>query len=96
MFRRRMGNCANSVWRLNSTAWDERWLRDHRGVGSAVLGTLVPLFVGQRTLVSNAELVRILAGVVVMVLGIALTPGVDRLTNVSEQRKYRMGRNKVM
>ena len=42
------------------------------GLG-AVLGTLVPLFVGQRTLVSNAELVRILAGVVVMVLGIALT-----------------------
>ncbi|WP_433977803.1 L-rhamnose/proton symporter RhaT [Tunturiibacter empetritectus] len=42
------------------------------GLG-AVLGTLVPLFVGQRTFVSNSGLVRILAGVVVMVLGIALT-----------------------
>lgn len=42
------------------------------GLG-AVLGTLVPLFVGQRGFVSNAGLVRILAGVAVMVLGIGLT-----------------------
>jgi L-rhamnose-H+ transport protein len=41
------------------------------GLG-AVLGTLVPLFVGQRAFVSNAGLVRILAGVSVMVLGIGL------------------------
>jgi L-rhamnose-H+ transport protein len=42
------------------------------GLG-AVLGTLVPLFVGQRTLVSHAALTEILAGVLVMVLGIVLT-----------------------
>jgi L-rhamnose-H+ transport protein len=42
------------------------------GLG-AVLGTLVPLFVGQRAFVSNAGLVRILAGVSVMALGIGLT-----------------------
>ena len=42
------------------------------GLG-AVLGTLVPLFVGQRALVTNTGLTMILAGVVVMVIGIALT-----------------------
>lgn len=42
------------------------------GLG-AVFGTLVPLFVGQRKFVSNAALFEILAGVLVMVLGIALT-----------------------
>jgi len=42
------------------------------GLG-AVFGTLVPLFVGQRKFVSYAALVEILAGVLVMVLGIALT-----------------------
>jgi L-rhamnose-H+ transport protein len=42
------------------------------GLG-AVLGTLVPFFAGQRTLVSPAALVTILIGVVVMILGIALT-----------------------
>ena len=42
------------------------------GLG-AVLGTLVPLFAGQRTLVSHSGLLVILSGVVVMVLGITLT-----------------------
>jgi len=42
------------------------------GLG-AVFGTLVPLFAGQRRFVSNTSLVEILAGVMVMVLGIALT-----------------------
>jgi len=42
------------------------------GLG-AVFGTLVPLFAGQRKFVSNAALFEILAGVSVMVLGIALT-----------------------
>jgi len=42
------------------------------GLG-AVLGTLVPLFLGQRTVVSSAALIEILAGVVVMGLGIVLT-----------------------
>lgn len=62
------------------------------GLG-AVLGTLVPLFVGQRTMVSNAGLVRILAGVVVMVVGIALTAVAgqvkerDKAGEISEQPK---------
>jgi len=42
------------------------------GLG-AVFGTLVPLFAGQRSFVSTASLIEILAGVVVMVLGIILT-----------------------
>lgn len=42
------------------------------GLG-AVLGTLVPLFVGQRRFVTNSALVEILVGVVVMVVGIVLT-----------------------
>lgn len=42
------------------------------GLG-AVLGTLVPLFVGQRRFVSSTALVEILAGVIVMALGIVLT-----------------------
>jgi L-rhamnose-H+ transport protein len=42
------------------------------GLG-AVFGTLVPLFVGQRQFLSRASVLEIVAGVVVMVLGIALT-----------------------
>lgn len=42
------------------------------GLG-AVLGTLVPLFLGQRRFVTSSALVEILAGVTVMVLGIVLT-----------------------
>jgi L-rhamnose-H+ transport protein len=42
------------------------------GLG-AVLGTLVPLFAGQSTLVKHESLLLILAGVVVMVVGIGLT-----------------------
>jgi L-rhamnose-H+ transport protein len=42
------------------------------GLG-AVLGTLVPLFLGQRRFVESGALVEILAGVAVMVLGIVLT-----------------------
>ncbi|MDW5265180.1 MULTISPECIES: L-rhamnose/proton symporter RhaT [Acidobacteriaceae] len=42
------------------------------GLG-AVLGTLVPLFMGQRRFITNAALVEILVGVIVMVLGIVLT-----------------------
>lgn len=42
------------------------------GLG-AVFGTLVPLFVGQRQFLSRASLLEIVAGVVVMVLGIVLT-----------------------
>jgi L-rhamnose-proton symport protein (RhaT). len=42
------------------------------GLG-AVLGTLVPLFVGQRRFVTNSALAEILIGVIVMVLGIVLT-----------------------
>jgi L-rhamnose-H+ transport protein len=42
------------------------------GLG-AVLGTLVPLFLGQRSYVTSTALLEILAGVVVMVLGIVLT-----------------------
>jgi L-rhamnose-H+ transport protein len=42
------------------------------GLG-AVFGTLVPLFAGQRRLVSSVSLAEILAGVMVMVLGIVLT-----------------------
>ncbi|HEV2710907.1 MAG TPA: L-rhamnose/proton symporter RhaT [Edaphobacter sp.] len=42
------------------------------GLG-AVLGTLVPLFLGQRRFVTSGALVEILAGVAVMVLGIVLT-----------------------
>jgi L-rhamnose-H+ transport protein len=42
------------------------------GLG-AVLGTLVPLFMGQRRYVANAALAEILVGVIVMVLGIVLT-----------------------
>jgi L-rhamnose-H+ transport protein len=42
------------------------------GLG-AVLGTLVPLFLGQRRFVTSAALMEILAGVAVMVLGIVLT-----------------------
>ncbi|GGG73246.1 L-rhamnose/proton symporter RhaT [Edaphobacter dinghuensis] len=42
------------------------------GLG-AVLGTLVPLWMGQRKLVSGTALAEIFAGVVVMVLGIVLT-----------------------
>ena len=41
------------------------------GLG-AVLGTLVPLFLGQRRFVTTGALVEILAGVAVMVLGIVL------------------------
>lgn len=42
------------------------------GLG-AVLGTLVPLFLGQRHLVTAGALLLILTGVMLMVLGIALT-----------------------
>ena len=42
------------------------------GLG-AVFGTLVPLFVGQRQFLSRASLLEIVAGIVVMVLGIVLT-----------------------
>jgi L-rhamnose-H+ transport protein len=42
------------------------------GLG-AVFGTLVPLFAGQRRFVSSTSLAEILAGVMVMVLGIVLT-----------------------
>jgi L-rhamnose-H+ transport protein len=42
------------------------------GLG-AVLGTLVPLFLGQRSYVTRTALLEILTGVVVMVLGIVLT-----------------------
>ncbi len=42
------------------------------GLG-AVFGTLVPLFLGQRGVVAPNAMAEILAGVVVMVLGIALT-----------------------
>lgn len=42
------------------------------GLG-AVLGTLVPLFLGQRELVTPGTVARIVAGVAVMVAGIALT-----------------------
>ncbi|MCU1225341.1 MAG: RhaT l-rhamnose-proton symport 2 [Edaphobacter sp.] len=42
------------------------------GLG-AVFGTLVPLFVGQSRFISRTSLVEILAGVVVMVMGIVLT-----------------------
>lgn len=42
------------------------------GLG-AVFGTLVPLFVGQRQFLSLASLLEIMAGVVVMVIGIVLT-----------------------
>lgn len=48
------------------------------GLG-AVLGTLVPFFLGQRHLVSNETLVLMLTGMVVMVLGIALTAWGGRL-----------------
>jgi L-rhamnose-H+ transport protein len=39
----------------------------------AVLGTLVPLFLGQRRLVPDSAVTEIVCGVTVMVLGIALT-----------------------
>jgi L-rhamnose-H+ transport protein len=42
------------------------------GLG-AVLGTLIPLFFGPPTQISPATLIKILAGVIVMIAGIALT-----------------------
>ncbi len=52
------------------------------GLG-AVLGTLVPLFVEQRQSVSTNTLFLLLAGVIVMVLGIALTAWAGRLREKS-------------
>jgi len=48
------------------------------GLG-AVLGTLVPLFLGQRRLVSDSATTEVVCGVTVMVVGIALTTWGGRL-----------------
>ena len=60
------------------------------GLG-AVFGTLVPLFVGQKRFVSNASLVEILAGVVVMVLGIVLTAWGGQVREHADSRKATEG-----
>src|SRR3984893_10955544 len=55
------------------------------GLG-AVLGTLVPLFVEQRKAVSTGALSLLLAGVLLMVLGIALTAWAGHLREKSARR----------
>lgn len=56
------------------------------GLG-AVLGTLVPLFAGQRRLVTTGALADILGGVVVMVAGIALTAWGGQIRERSGQQE---------
>ncbi|WP_263383793.1 L-rhamnose/proton symporter RhaT [Granulicella arctica] len=56
------------------------------GLG-AVFGTLVPLFAGQRALVSHTAVVAILLGVVVMVGGIALTAWGGQVREHSGERE---------
>src|ERR1700739_620546 len=54
------------------------------GLG-AVLGTLVPLFIEQRNAVSNSTLCILMGGVLLMVLGIALTAWGGRLREKSAE-----------
>ena len=66
------------------------------GLG-AVFGTLVPLFLAQRGFLSNAAIIEIITGVIVMVIGITLTTlgGHERERSTSKQSSASVNRGYV-
>jgi len=66
------------------------------GLG-AVFGTLVPLFLAQRGFLSNAAIIEIITGVIVMVIGITLTTlgGHERERSPSKQSSASVNREYV-